>query len=95
MPALMHCSIYSSTTLGISLGEKAWRSMESSMGTTIGSLKGESDRRESERLSKWSFLLWLTRSSAEIQTLNFRVVEKFAPCPGEAVLSQLQDIAPV
>src|SRR5262249_19085504 len=41
-PACLHCSRYSSTTLGISLGAKAWRSMKSSTGRTTGSLKGDS-----------------------------------------------------
>src|SRR5215468_10345233 len=42
MPDWQHCSMYSSTTLGISLGAKGWRSMESSRGRTTGSLKGDS-----------------------------------------------------
>lgn len=56
MPVRLHCSIYSSTTLGISLGEKACKSMESSMGRTTGPPKGESSLGLEGNFSDGSFL---------------------------------------
>src|SRR5215467_12655835 len=55
-PACKHCSRYSATTLGMSFGEKAWRSIQSWTGTTTGSPKGESDSDESLPASLRFFL---------------------------------------
>src|SRR5215469_6868307 len=61
-PACKHCSRYSATTLGMSFGEKAWRSIQSWTGTTTGSPKGESDSDESLPASLRFFLSALMAS---------------------------------
>src|SRR3989338_9162997 len=98
MPARTHYWMYSSTTLGISFGEKAWRSMESSIGRTTGSRNGESDPWESGDFSDRSFLLWImvvaiaisgfpaSRQRKEIPIISLRAVTQARAWASRAAL---------